>query len=297
MLGNRIISLRKEQNLTQHELAIKLGISRSALSLYEIEKREPDTETIFKIAQFFNVSTDYLLGVTDERHPSAEYEWRYRPIQNRLGTILSKYREQNNLSNKDFAAKLDISEELELDIEYGKHSPSMPLIQKIATVTKYDVDYIIGAQDSTQIPQEKIEINGVSFDCFVNESDAHFKTRLEELCLKKNITTENTEKSLGLSPQTFNDIRYNRMPTLSELLKISYAFEVSLDYLIGRTDNLITNLSNDELDLLLNYRDCENHYKENLLRRASALSIASIDKSVAADVPSKQPEVKKTMGK
>lgn len=46
MFGKRIVELRKKLGLTQAELAGTLGISRSALSLYEIEKREPDIETL-----------------------------------------------------------------------------------------------------------------------------------------------------------------------------------------------------------------------------------------------------------
>lgn len=69
MLGERLALLRKEKGLTQEELAQALNITRSALSLYEIGKRDPDTETLRKIAGFFNVSVDYLLGRTDIRNP------------------------------------------------------------------------------------------------------------------------------------------------------------------------------------------------------------------------------------
>jgi len=65
MLGNRLRYLRKTLNLTQSELANKLGITRGTYAHYEIGKREPDYETLQKIADFFEVSTDYLLGRTD----------------------------------------------------------------------------------------------------------------------------------------------------------------------------------------------------------------------------------------
>lgn len=67
MLGKRIAELRKEQNLTQEELAQALKITRSALSLYELGRRDPDTDTMQKFAEFFNVSVDYLLGRTNIR--------------------------------------------------------------------------------------------------------------------------------------------------------------------------------------------------------------------------------------
>ena len=57
--------LRTSSKLTQAEMAEKLGISRSTIGMYETGAREPDFETLEKIADFFNVSTDYLLGNTD----------------------------------------------------------------------------------------------------------------------------------------------------------------------------------------------------------------------------------------
>ena len=58
--------LRTSAGLTQVEMARKLGISRSTIGMYETGAREPDFETLEKIADFFNVDTDYLLGRTDK---------------------------------------------------------------------------------------------------------------------------------------------------------------------------------------------------------------------------------------
>ena len=54
--------LRKEYGMTQVELAKKLGLTRSSLSMYELGDREPDFETLEAIADYFNVDMDYLLG-------------------------------------------------------------------------------------------------------------------------------------------------------------------------------------------------------------------------------------------
>lgn len=59
---DRWVELRKGKNLTQEQLAVKLGIQRSTYSNYELGKREPDFETAKLIADFFEVSVDYLLG-------------------------------------------------------------------------------------------------------------------------------------------------------------------------------------------------------------------------------------------
>jgi transcriptional regulator with XRE-family HTH domain len=62
MFGKRILELRNSKEMTQTQLAKTLGISRSALSLYEIEKREPDINTLNKIAKLFNVPVGYITG-------------------------------------------------------------------------------------------------------------------------------------------------------------------------------------------------------------------------------------------
>src|SRR5574339_119332 len=63
MLPERLKSLRKEANLTQKEVAEKLGFDQKSYSFWENGKRNP--KNIQQIADFFNVSTDYLLGNTD----------------------------------------------------------------------------------------------------------------------------------------------------------------------------------------------------------------------------------------
>lgn len=59
-----IADLRKEVGLTQAELAFHLNISQQAVSKYEKEEREPDIDVLIRIADFFNVTTDYLLGLS-----------------------------------------------------------------------------------------------------------------------------------------------------------------------------------------------------------------------------------------
>nr|WP_025908623.1 helix-turn-helix transcriptional regulator [Priestia flexa] len=65
MFGKRLATLRKEKGISQYEFADRIGFSRGQVANYEQGKREPDYETLQKIADFFNVSTDYLLGRTD----------------------------------------------------------------------------------------------------------------------------------------------------------------------------------------------------------------------------------------
>ncbi|MGF9726960.1 helix-turn-helix domain-containing protein [Bacillus safensis] len=65
LFGKRITTLRKKAGLTQVELAKKLNVTRSALSQYELGTREPNYDLLLKIADFFEVTVDYLIGRSD----------------------------------------------------------------------------------------------------------------------------------------------------------------------------------------------------------------------------------------
>lgn len=63
--SNRFKILRTSKRLTQDEIAKKLGMSKSTISMYENGNRAPDLETLEAIADFFNVTIDYLTGKED----------------------------------------------------------------------------------------------------------------------------------------------------------------------------------------------------------------------------------------
>ena len=66
-IGNKIKELRAEHNLTQKELADALKVSKACISMIEIGKNDPTANTLLKYADFFQCSTDYLLGREDNR--------------------------------------------------------------------------------------------------------------------------------------------------------------------------------------------------------------------------------------
>lgn len=62
-LGEKLKQLRLEKNLTQKQLASRLGVAISAVSSYESDTRCPTFDTLINYARIFHVSTDYLLGL------------------------------------------------------------------------------------------------------------------------------------------------------------------------------------------------------------------------------------------
>ena len=69
----RIKDSRKINGLTQQELAAIVGVSRSTIAMWETDKSQPDNDPLLKLAQYFNVSVDYLLGRDEDtkKEPAA----------------------------------------------------------------------------------------------------------------------------------------------------------------------------------------------------------------------------------
>ncbi|MCI8596156.1 MAG: helix-turn-helix transcriptional regulator [Clostridia bacterium] len=63
--SKRIRELRGEKNITQKELAVAVGVLERTVSYWEQGKRECDFDTLIQLAQYFNITTDYLLGIAD----------------------------------------------------------------------------------------------------------------------------------------------------------------------------------------------------------------------------------------
>lgn len=69
ILYPHIRDLREDADLSQSDLAEILNCSQVAYSYYEIGRRDIPTETLIKLAKFYNCSVDYLLGLTDQKKP------------------------------------------------------------------------------------------------------------------------------------------------------------------------------------------------------------------------------------
>jgi transcriptional regulator with XRE-family HTH domain len=66
---NRIREIREDKDLKQSDIAKILNVTQVAYSYYEIGKRQLPNDLLIKLAKYYNTSTDYLLGLTDERKP------------------------------------------------------------------------------------------------------------------------------------------------------------------------------------------------------------------------------------
>jgi len=71
VFSERLRRIRKEKLVNQIELADFLSVAQNTVSNWEIGRAQPDIDTIVKISDFFEISTDYLLGVSDKQEEIA----------------------------------------------------------------------------------------------------------------------------------------------------------------------------------------------------------------------------------
>lgn len=103
--GERLRSLREKKRITQKELAKLFKIAESTVSMYERGEREPNFEIVNKLANFFGVSIDYLLGRTDDPTPPSQAKGVVSDYSPFLRAIKEKY-PGVNIDDPDVQRKL-----------------------------------------------------------------------------------------------------------------------------------------------------------------------------------------------
>lgn len=89
-LAERIKVLRTEKDLTQEEFGKIFGIVKSTVSLYEGSKSTPDDEIKKKMAEYFNVSLDYLMGSSNIRNPYNKLSSTINDVEDAMKVILEQ---------------------------------------------------------------------------------------------------------------------------------------------------------------------------------------------------------------
>jgi len=155
MFGKRIVELRKRRGLTQAELARSIGISRSALSLYEIEKREPDIETLGKLSSLFEVPVGYILGNEQEVTDYTNYTMDASEFTFEFKMRIRDLMAEQKISEEEFAKKTGFHSEEKDSYLYGIKMPSIEDMIKIAKALKVSTDYLLDISSRKRITAEE----------------------------------------------------------------------------------------------------------------------------------------------
>lgn len=142
-LGGRIQRQRIKKGMTRGQLADDpaLGIGLNELMLYEQDRKEPKIETIIKLARYFEVTTDYLLGTSGKD-------------SNGAGSVIATLRREKGITQQALADSVQITRQMISAIEGGAQ-PSVGLAKKIAEVLNIEWSVLFeGGQKHGQVSQK-----------------------------------------------------------------------------------------------------------------------------------------------
>lgn len=91
ILKERLRELRKEKNLLQKEIAELLKVGVSTYSSYEQGAAKPPVDSVVFLARFYDVSTDYILGVTDIRYNQDELDFYNELKEKNIDQLIHDY--------------------------------------------------------------------------------------------------------------------------------------------------------------------------------------------------------------
>ena len=208
MLGKRITELRKACDMSQKELGEKLGLSASAIGMYEQGRREPGNAMLIAMENLFGVTVDYLLGVTDSTENAPELS-----VARKFGNRLRDLRVSEGITQLQMAVNLDTSKSNISKYEAGTVEPGMEKINEIARFFKVTTDYLFGMETGGNTMLGK---------------------RINELRKSSGMTQEELGKKLGVIKQTVSSWENDSSePNHVATIALAKLFGVTTDYLLG----------------------------------------------------------------
>ena len=254
---NRIATERKRLDLTQEELAEKLNISQKSISKYETGARKPSFETLTEMAKLFNVSTDYLLGISDSRTGNSGL-FADTPFPRRtIGSAIRLWIGKTGFGDDEIAEMLGISEEL-LKSYYSGESMPLETLVKLSEICEVSTDCLLGLREKTRPKQD---------GAYPFRFDPEISRRLKDQMQRMGESYSQIAAAIGIEEEEmFDFLEYGFVPHISVFAQIVEHFLVSSDFLLNRTGSTIT-IQEDEEELLLSYRALNSKGKTMALSR------------------------------
>lgn len=143
IMSERLKQLRLDEDLKQSDLGKLLEVSSSTIGMYEQGRRYPDFDTLIKISNYFDVSTDYLLGKTNKRKEQNTSDNNLKKMK----AILKELRTEKGVSQKEVAKSLNTTDVTIGRYENGDREPKGEMLYSLAKYYDVSVDYILGYSD------------------------------------------------------------------------------------------------------------------------------------------------------
>lgn len=181
-LGRTLASLRNQSGLNQREFAKALEVSNGAVAMWETNKRQPDLEMLKKIANFFNVSVDFIIG--SEKNGGNDYS-NFQlfdecfDFKERIRNLM----DEQSMTEDEFM-RLSGFDKMKKDAYlYGNKAPSLEDLIKIAGVLKVTTDYLLDVSRRKRLSTQE-ELLLQSFDRCDDESKRYLVAKAGVLCIE-----------------------------------------------------------------------------------------------------------------
>ena len=138
---NKIKYLRDELEITQEEISKVLGCTRTAYSLWEINKNTIPLYYLNKISNVYNINIDYLVDLSNEKYINFE---KVEIDRIKLGRKIREARKSINFTQEKLAAKLNTTHSVISAYESGKSTVSTLFIIDIAKITNKSLNWLLG---------------------------------------------------------------------------------------------------------------------------------------------------------
>jgi len=142
-LGQRLRELREFSDLKQKDIAKFLDISENLYCMYETEYQTIPSKYLISLANYFNISLDYLFGLSKEKNIIN------KDISIKLfGERLKKLRKDNKLTQIKLANSLNTTQSVIADYERGRYLIATPFLYTICKKYNISADYLLGRIDN-----------------------------------------------------------------------------------------------------------------------------------------------------
>lgn len=164
-LSDRIKELRLSADMTQEEFGKKFGIVKSTVSLYESGKSTPNDELKKQICDYFNISVDYLLGVSDDKHrnsPSDDNGFFFffffddKDLQEVFVSALKTALETQNMTVSELCEKTEIDVDTCNQYLTGEHAPTLEHLVELSKALDVSIDYLLGQVPKISQAEKKL---------------------------------------------------------------------------------------------------------------------------------------------
>ena len=232
MIGDTLKKLRSDAGLTSEELCAKIGIKGGSYRNYERNDRKPDYETLIKLANFYGVSTDYILGRTNTlKNPLDEFAQREH-LKTLEKLFMQKYL---NLTSDQRDKVLDFLREIVADEASAAAAAAEARnnMEIVRTAARKPTTY--NAPHTEAYPKELLDEMDKSAPR--TDSDIMLKDTLKLLREQKNLTKKQVADAIEVTERAYITYEYGQRDVSTETLqKLADFYGVTTDYLLGRQE-------------------------------------------------------------